>query len=131
MPDREILEPANPKLNASRNLNLPHSPAVRAGDMIFMSGIVPIDPMTGELRLGTIEDETRTVLGNMKHLLESNGSSLSQVVKTNVFIHAISEMEAMDRAYREFFPVSPPARTVCGVQLSFGIKVEIECVALA
>ena len=59
------------------------------------------------------------------------GSSLDRVVKVNVFIHDMLEFENMNRVFREFFPNDPPARTTCGVQLSLGVKIEIECVALA
>jgi len=128
---REIVEPTNPKLNVSRSNKLPHSPAVRAGEFIFVSGMVSIDPGTGERAPGTVASETRTILGNMSHLLTSAGSSLARVVKVNVFIYDMLEYENMNQVYKEFFPTDPPARTVCGVQLSFGMKLEIECVALA
>ena len=128
---REVIEPANPALNVSRNFNLPHSPGIRAGEFIFLSGMVAIDPATGERAPGTVAAETRHILTNMAHLLESAGSSLPQVVKVNVLIYSMLEYDNMNTVYREFFPVDPPARTVCGVQLSGGNKVEIECVALA
>ena len=105
MADRSVVEPRNPKLNASRNYRLPHSPAIRAGEFIFISGMVSIDPETGDLRRGTIEEETRQILSNMQHLLESAGSSLAKVVKTNVFIYDMLELENMNRAYRTFFSV--------------------------
>jgi len=128
---RAVVEPKNPALNASRNLNLPHSPGIRAGDFIFISGMVSVDPETGEHSLGTVASETRQILSNMAHLLESAGSSLQRVVKVNVFIYDMLELANMNRVFAEFFPDEPPARTVCGVQLSFGFKVEIECIALA
>jgi 2-iminobutanoate/2-iminopropanoate deaminase len=128
---REIIQPKNDKLNVSRSLNLPHSPGVKVGDFIFLSGMVSIDPATGERALGTVTSETRQILANMKHMLESAGSSMENIVKVNVFIYDMLEFENMNAAYREFFPVAPPARTTCGVQLSGGNKVEIECVALA
>lgn len=128
---RKIIEPANAKLNASRNFNLPHSPGVQAGPLIYLSGMVSIDPETGEFKLGTMASETRQILENADHLLRSNGASLDDVVKVNVFLHDMLEYEHMNRVFREFFPNDPPARTVCGVQLSLGVKVEIECVALA
>ena len=128
---REIIQPKNDKLNVSKNFNLPHSPGVKVGDFIFVSGMVSIDPETGERKLGTVTSETRQILSNMKHMLESAGSSMANIVKVNVFIYDMLEFENMNAAYREFFPSDPPARTTCGVQLSGGIKVEIECVALA
>jgi 2-iminobutanoate/2-iminopropanoate deaminase len=128
---REVIEPANPALDVSRNFNLPHSPGIRAGEFIFLSGTAAIDPATGEWAHGTVAAETRQILANMAHLLESAGSSLAKVVKVNVLIYSMLEYDNMNTVYREFFPVDPPARTVCGVQLSGGSKVEIECVALA
>ncbi len=128
---REMVEPKNPALNVSQNFNLPHSPGIRAGEFIFLSGMVAIDPGTGGRAQGTMAAETRQILTNMAHLLESAGSSLANVVKVNVLIYSMLEYDNMNGVYREFFPVDPPARTVCGVQLSGGNKIEIECVALA
>jgi 2-iminobutanoate/2-iminopropanoate deaminase len=128
---REIVEPVNTALNVSRNFKLPHSPCVRAGDLLFVSGMVSIDPETGQVRRGSIEDETRQVLNNMKHLLESAGRTMRDVIKTNIFIYDIAEMDNCVRVYQTFFPVDPPASTICGVQLSFDLKVEIECIAIA
>jgi 2-iminobutanoate/2-iminopropanoate deaminase len=128
---REIITPRNDKLNVSRNLSLPHSPGIRAGELIFLSGMVSIDPATGERSLGTVAQETRQILSNMKHMLESGGSSLERVVKINVLLYSMLEFDNMNGVYREFFPKNPPARTTCGVQLSSGLKVEIECIALA
>jgi reactive intermediate/imine deaminase len=128
--DRAAIVPANDKLNVSRNFNLPHSPGVRAGPLLYLSGMIAIDPETGSLALGTVESETRQILANMAHLLESNGAGLADVVKVNVFLHDMLEYENMNRVFREAFPVDPPARTVCGVRLSLGAKIEIEAVAV-
>ena len=128
---REIIEPRNEKLNVSRNLNLPHSPGIRAGGFIFLSGMLSTDPNTGERSPGTMAHETRQTLTNMRHLLESAGSSLERVVKLNVLIYDMLEFENMNGVFKQFFPADPPARTVCGVQLSAGMKIEIECIALA
>jgi 2-iminobutanoate/2-iminopropanoate deaminase len=128
---REIITPRNDKLNVSRSLNLPHSPGIRAGELIFLSGMLSTDPATGERSPGTMAHETRLTLANMRHLLESAGSSLERVVKVNVLLYDLLEFENMNRVYREFFPKDPPARTTCGVQLSAGMKIEIECIALA
>ncbi|OGA73075.1 MAG: hypothetical protein A3G81_19270 [Betaproteobacteria bacterium RIFCSPLOWO2_12_FULL_65_14] len=115
----------------SRNLNLPHSPGIRAGDFIFLSGMLSVDPTTGERSPGTVAHETRQTLTNMRHMLESAGSSLERVVKINVLLYDMLEFDNMNGVYRQFFPKDPPARTTCGVQLSAGMKVEIECIALA
>jgi 2-iminobutanoate/2-iminopropanoate deaminase len=128
--ERKIIEPKNEKLNVSRNFNLPHSPGIRAGDFIFLSGMLSTDPNTGERDPGTMAHETRQTLTNMRHLLESAGSSLERVVKLNVLIYDMLEFENMNGVFKQFFPADPPARTVCGVQLSAGMKIEIECIAL-
>jgi 2-iminobutanoate/2-iminopropanoate deaminase len=131
MSKKEIIQPRNPHLNVSKNFNLPHSPGVRAGDFIFLSGMVSIDADTGERAMGTVASETRHILSNMKHMLESAGTSMEKVVKINVLLYDMLEFDNMNRVYREFFPKDPPARTTCGVQLAGGLKVEIECIALA
>ena len=128
---REIIQPKNENLNVSKNFNLPHSPGVRAGGFVFLSGMVAIDAETGERAMGTVASETRHILTNMLHMLESAGSSMSKVVKINVLLYDMLEFDNMNRVYREFFPTDPPARTTCGVQLAGGLKVEIECIALA
>ena len=128
---REIIQPKNDMLNVSRNFKLPHSPGIKAGDFIFLSGMVSVDDKTGDRNLGTVAHETHQILSNMKHMLESAGSSMERVVKINVLLYDMLEFENMNAVYRKFFPKDPPARTTCGVQLSFGMKVEIECIALA
>jgi 2-iminobutanoate/2-iminopropanoate deaminase len=115
----------------SRNANLPHVPGIRIGDYIFLSGMGPIDPATGERFHGPIGKQVRMTLGNMRHMLESAGSSLARVVRIQVVLADIADMAEMDRVYREFFPVDPPARTAWSMQLRFGNGCEIECLALA
>jgi len=126
---RTIIEPRNPMLNASRNRGLPHSPGVRVGNLLFLSGMVSADPLTGEHKQGSLISETTQILENMSHLLESAGSSLKSVLKTTVFVYDMLEFQNVNDVFQKFFPTNPPARTVCGAQLSFGFKVEIECIA--
>ena len=127
---RSAIQPKNPLLNVSRSANLPHVPGIRIGDYLFLSGIGPIDPRTGERNHGPIAEQIRTTLNNVKHLLESAGSSLERVVRVHVVLADISHLDEMERVYREFFPVNPPARTAWSMQLRFGNGCEIECVAL-
>lgn len=127
---RSAIVPNNPLLNISRSANLPHVPGIRVGDYLFLSGMGPIDPHTGGRNHGSIADQVRTTLNNVKHLLESAGSSLERVVRVHVVLADIADMAEMDRVYREFFPVDPPARTAWSMQLRFGNGCEIECVAL-
>lgn len=117
-------------VSANKKLGVPLSAAVKANGFIFCSGAVAFDPETGGIAHGTMESETRQTLKNLKALLEANGSSLDRVVKTMVFIDTMVEFENMNRAYREFFPVDPPARSTIACQLGWGVRVEIECVAL-
>ena len=128
---RDVIAPKNPALGVPRYLDLPLSPAIRAGAFVFVSGLVAIDPATGERMHGTVATETRQILAAMTQVLEAAGSSLEKVVKANVLIYSMLEYNNINEVYREFFPVDPPARTVCGAQLSGGSKVEIECIALA
>lgn len=128
---RSAIAPKNPLLNASRTGNLPHVPGIRAGGYLFVSGMTPVDPQTGERNLGPVAEQVRAVLGNMRHLLESNGSSLERVVRVHVVLADIADMDEMDRVFREFFPKNPPARMAWSMPLRFGNGVEIECVALA
>ena len=127
---RDVIAPKDPAVDMFTNLNLPLSPAIRAGEFIFVSGMVAIDA-TGERMRGTVAAETRQILAAMARVLELAGSSLAKAVKVNVLIYSMLEYNNMNEVYREFFPVDPPARTVCGARLSGGSKVEIECIALA
>jgi 2-iminobutanoate/2-iminopropanoate deaminase len=128
---RAPITPKNPRLNASRVGNLPHVPGIRIGNYIFLSGMVPVDPRTGQRSHGPIAEQIRITLSNMQHMLESAGSSLERVVRVHVVLADIAHMPEMDRVYHEFFPVDPPARTAWSMQLRFGNGCEIDCVALA
>jgi len=111
---------------------LPFSPAVRAGDMIYLSGSLGIEP--GERRLvpGGIGPETKQALTYLQENLERAGGTLDGVVKCTVFLADIADFSAMNVEYRKFFPVDPPARsTVAVAALALGARTEIECVALA
>jgi 2-iminobutanoate/2-iminopropanoate deaminase len=109
----------------------PYSPAVRAGDYIFVSGQIPMDPVTNQTRLGDIAAETRQVLENIRLNLEGCGATLADVVKTTVFLTNIQEFAAMNAAYAEVFGDSKPARSTIGVAALPlpGAKVEIEAIA--
>jgi 2-iminobutanoate/2-iminopropanoate deaminase len=108
----------------------PYSPAVRAGDFIFVSGQVPVDPETQQLTLGDIKSETTLVLANIKRVLEGAGATVADVVKCSVFLSDGGDFAAMNEVYAEFFADAKPARTtvVCLFAMP-GLKVEIDCVA--
>ena len=110
----------------------PYSPAVRANGFIFVSGHGPIDPGTGEVLRGSIEQQAELVLNNIRTILEEAGSSLDLVVKTNVYLDKIEDFAAMNGVYATFFPQRPPARTTIeAANLPLGIGVEIDVIALA
>jgi len=110
----------------------PYSQAVRAGDYLFCSGQIPLDPATMQLVEGDIETQTRRALTNLQNVLEAAGSGLSRVVKTTVFMSDLNEFARMNAVYGEFFSDSPPARSTVQVAgLPRGAKIEIECIALA
>jgi 2-iminobutanoate/2-iminopropanoate deaminase len=106
----------------------PYSPAVRAGDFIFVAGQVPVDPATDKMSNGSIEHETRLVLNNIKRIVEGAGASMAQVIRTGVYIKDGTDFAAMNTVYAEFFGDNKPARStiVCGFVAD--IKVEIDCV---
>jgi len=108
----------------------PYSPAVRAGDFIFVSGQVPTDPATNELSFGDIRHETRLVLGNIARILEGCGASMRDVVKCSVFLSDGRDFQAMNEVYAEFFGADKPARTTVAVEFAVPqMKVEIDCIA--
>ncbi|NJK90614.1 MAG: RidA family protein [Blastochloris sp.] len=108
----------------------PYSQAVSFGDLIFTAGQIPLDPATGELIEGGIEEQTRRVLLNLQALLEAGGSSLGQVLKTTVFLTDLGNFAAMNKVYSEFLGDSLPARSTIQISaLPKGAMVEIEAVA--
>lgn len=110
---------------------LPFSPAVRVGDVIYLSGQIGNRIGTRELVAGGVAAETRQALENIRTVLEAGGSSLDRVFKCTVFLADIGDYAAMNEVYAGFFPKDPPVRsTVAGSGLALGARVEIECMAL-
>src|SRR5580658_221300 len=107
----------------------PYSPAVRAGDFIYVSGQGPNDPATNKLSPGDIQHETRLVLSNIRKILEGCGATLADVVKCSVFLKDGTEFAAMNEVYAEFFGVNKPARTTVVCEFVNPMRVEIDCVA--
>jgi 2-iminobutanoate/2-iminopropanoate deaminase len=109
----------------------PYSPAIRAGNFVYASGSLGVDPATGSLVPGGIEAQTRQSLENLAAVLEAGGASLASVVKTTVFLQDIGEFAKMNAVYAEFFSQKPPARSAFQVAaLPAGAAVEIEAIAL-
>ena len=109
----------------------PYSPGVAAGNTAYISGQLPIDPATGEFAGADIVRQTRQSLLNMKAILEANGMTMADVVKTTVLLADIGEFAAMNQVYAEFFAEPYPARAAFQVAaLPRGAKVEIEAIAV-
>ena len=110
----------------------PYSQAIKVGELVFVSGQLPIDPATGAFAEGGIKELTRQSLTNMKAILEEAGTSMANVVKTIVFLADMNDFAAMNEVYAEFFAAPFPARSAVAVKtLPKGALVEIECIAQA
>jgi 2-iminobutanoate/2-iminopropanoate deaminase len=108
----------------------PYSQATSFGELLFTAGQIPLDPVSGQLVGGGIEDQTRRVLLNLEAVLEAGGSDLSRVLKTTVFLTDLGDFTAMNSVYAEFFKESPPARSTVQVSaLPKAAIVEIEAIA--
>lgn len=108
----------------------PYSQAITVGDLVFTAGQVALDPATGELVVGGIADQTTRALENLRAVLTAAGSSLSQVVKTTVFLVDMADFGQMNEVYGRFFGSHRPARsTVAVAALPRGALVEIEVIA--
>lgn len=109
----------------------PYSQAIEAGGMVFASGQLPIDPLTGEFAVGGIKEQTRQSLTNAMHILEEAGTDLAHVVKTTVFLSDMANFGAMNEVYSEFFQAPFPARSAVAVKtLPKEALVEVECIAV-
>ncbi len=108
----------------------PYSQAVIYGELVFLAGQISIDPATNSVMPGTIQEETRRVLENIKAVLEEAGSSLEKVLKTTVFLADMEDFGEFNKIYKEYFSSNPPARSCFQVgKLPKGMKVEVEVIA--
>ncbi|PYR34850.1 MAG: hypothetical protein DMF90_15720 [Acidobacteria bacterium] len=108
----------------------PYSPAVRAGQLLFVSGQVALDPATGQMAPGDVAAQTRQVLTNIGALLQAAGLTYTDVVRTTVFLADLSDFSAMNDVYRTFFSEGFPARsTIQAVRLPLDARVEIDAIA--
>jgi 2-iminobutanoate/2-iminopropanoate deaminase len=109
----------------------PYSQAVRAGDTLYVSGQIAIDPATGEIVKGGIDPQTRQALENLKAVLEAAGYSLENVVSCQVFLSDMDDFTVMNKVYAVYFPRQPPARTTVEVaELPKDARIEISAVAV-
>jgi 2-iminobutanoate/2-iminopropanoate deaminase len=110
----------------------PYSQAIRAGDLVFVSGQLALRPDQADIVGGTIEDQTEQVFANLRAILEEAGSGLDRLVKTTVYLADLGDFAAMNQVYARHVGARPPARATIEVSaLPSGAKVEIEAVALA
>jgi len=109
----------------------PYSPALKVGNMVFLSGSIPLDPVSGQVVAGDITAQTRRVMENIKALLDAGGTDFSDVVRTTVFMVDLAEFGAMNEVYASYFTAPYPARsTVQVVKLPKDVRVEIDVIAI-
>lgn len=109
----------------------PYSQAIEAGNFVFCSGQIPLDPQTGHLVKGSIHEQAKRILDNFEAVLTAAGASLDRTVKLTVYLTQLSDFEALNQVLEERFPKDPPARAVVQVSaLPRGATVEMDLIAL-
>ncbi len=109
----------------------PYAQGVKVGNLLFISGQLPINPKTGELLTGDIQAQTKQVIENLKAIIEEAGATLEDVVKTTVFLKDMNEFSLVNEVYGEYFKENPPARVCVEIaRLPKDAQVEIEAVVL-
>ena len=109
----------------------PYSQAIKAGNLIFISGQIPLDPGTMQLVEGGIREQTGRVLENLKAVVTAAGGSLESIVRTTVFLADLNDFAEMNEVYGSFFGENPPARSTVEVRrLPRDVKIEIDAIAL-
>lgn len=109
----------------------PYSQAVVANGILYISGQIAIDPKTGNLTSGNIEEETQQVMRNLHAILSEAGSGFDNVVKSTIFVKDLNNFAAINKVYGEYFKSNPPARETVEVsRLPKDVNVEISCIAL-
>jgi 2-iminobutanoate/2-iminopropanoate deaminase len=109
----------------------PYSQAITAGNLLYCSGQIPLDPATGALVQGDLAAQTRRVLDNVGAILAAAGTSFARVVKTTVFLSVMNDFAAMNEVYATYFTAPAPARsTVAAAGLPKGARIEIEVIAM-
>ncbi len=108
----------------------PYNQAVQFNNMLFVSGQIPLDPATGELVKGDVQEQTRMVMQNMQAILEAAGMDFSHVIKCSIFISDMHDFPKINEVYATYFPEEPPARETVQVgALPKFVDVEISCIA--
>lgn len=128
---RDVISAPAPGLDLRKLYGCQQSVAIRANGLIFVSGMVAVDPETGERLHGSVTNETHRIFQNLKLVLESAGSSLDQIVQVHAYIYDRIEYDVLNRVYEKYLSHLPPARTVWSVQIESGFKVQLDAVAVA
>jgi 2-iminobutanoate/2-iminopropanoate deaminase len=128
--DREIIR-VEPLSTYLEKWKAPTSVVARAGDLIFISGLPPFDPETGEVADVSIERQTEIVMDQLKLCVETAGSSMDKVLKCNVYCTQIDQFPVVNAIYAKYFPGVPPARIFVNVPAWAGrFDIEVDCVAV-
>jgi len=110
----------------------PYSQAIKTGNLVFVSGQIPINPKTSEILRGDIADQARQILTNIDAILQVADSSVNKVVKISVFLVNLDQFEKVNTVFAEFFSNEAPARETVGVaRLPKNVDIEISCIAVA
>ena len=128
--ERIVVPPPCPGLDMAAGYGWVQSAAIRAGDYLFVSGVLPIDPQTGERLQGTLTSEAHRAFQNLQLVLKSAGSSLECLVQVRAMIYDRIEYDALNRVYRQYVPSGPPARTVWSVRIIDAFKVQLDAIAV-
>ncbi|MHB1484535.1 MAG: RidA family protein [Saccharofermentanales bacterium] len=108
----------------------PYSQAVRNGDLLFVSGQIPLDPVSGQMVAGGIVEQMKQVVSNLRAVLEDSGYTTGDIMKTTIFLYDIRDFDIVNKIYAEMFAGQYPARScVGGLHLPKGALVEIEAIA--
>jgi 2-iminobutanoate/2-iminopropanoate deaminase len=129
--ERIVVPPPCPGLDMAAGYGWVQSSAIRAGEFLFVSGVVAVDPESGERLNGTLTSEAHRAFGNLKLVLVAAGSSLERLVQVRAMIYDRIEYDALNRVYRQYVPKGPPARTVWSVRIIDAFKIQLDAVALA
>ena len=109
----------------------PYSQGILSGELLFISGQIPLDPETGKLVNGSFEDKVRRVMENIKAIVEAAGGSMDDIVKVTVYLRDITRFSEFNKVYSEYFKGVPPARVVVEVSnLPLGAELEVEAIAV-
>ena len=109
----------------------PYSQALLKDDTLFISGQIPLNPQTGKLRVGTIQEATKQVMENIASLIEAAGFKMTDIVKCSIFIQSMADFSEINAVYATYFTEAPPARETVEVKgLPMDVPIEISCIAI-